>query len=411
MNCTVFYSWQSDLPNKYNRSFIEDALDKAAKKFSCDSSFSIEAVIDRDTYGIPGSPSIVESITSKIARSDLFVCDVSIINNNGGGRPTPNPNVLFELGYASAILGWGRIIMTQNTAFGGIEQLPFDLRGRRILQYNVDDTTDDKAEERKNLKEQLAGIFADAFKFYAVRVLNTKEKIVWWGNWELPSKIKAKGGNLHISRVSSDAFFFHLDLFDGARLGEVAGKAQILTPHSAYARVKTPLEGDCEINFRRRLEGDIWHIDLEVGQACEGFHGANASFNGSYSHIPEAVVNWGYLDEIDLNEIERLTGPFLSIFMNNFQQIDAEDYTNDGELKVVTGSVKGMYTIMESIVVIGDNGNVWCAFLDPGGEVVRYFTNAIIEHQPKPMQEWLSRFAERSLVANVNWDKNQDPEL
>lgn len=140
MNYTVFYSWQSDLENRYNRSFIQDVLDKATKAFSKDENFSLDAVVDRDTFGMPGSPSIVESITGKIAKSDIFVCDISIINLSSTGRPTPNPNVLYELGFASALLGWERIIMIQNTAFGNIEKLPFDLRGRRILQYHLDST-------------------------------------------------------------------------------------------------------------------------------------------------------------------------------------------------------------------------------------------------------------------------------
>lgn len=32
MKCTIFYSWQSDLPNKDNRSFIENCIEKAIKK-------------------------------------------------------------------------------------------------------------------------------------------------------------------------------------------------------------------------------------------------------------------------------------------------------------------------------------------------------------------------------------------
>ncbi len=95
MNHKVFYSWQSDLDDKYNRNFIEDILKKAVKNISKNKDFSLEAFIDRDTVDIPGSPSIVESITGKIAKSDNFVCDVSIINNSTGGRHTPNPNVLF----------------------------------------------------------------------------------------------------------------------------------------------------------------------------------------------------------------------------------------------------------------------------------------------------------------------------
>jgi predicted nucleotide-binding protein len=113
---TIFYSWQSDLDAKYNRNFILDALEKAVKALGRDSSVTLDAVIDRDTMGLPGSPSIVESITAKIAKSDLFIADISIIGPKRKYRPTPNPNVLFELGYASAILGWERIILIQNTS-------------------------------------------------------------------------------------------------------------------------------------------------------------------------------------------------------------------------------------------------------------------------------------------------------
>lgn len=65
---------------------------------SKDDSITLEAVVDRDTMGLPGSPSIVESITAKIARSDLFIADVSIVSPRRNLRPTPNPNVLIELG-------------------------------------------------------------------------------------------------------------------------------------------------------------------------------------------------------------------------------------------------------------------------------------------------------------------------
>lgn len=404
MNHTIFYSWQSDLENRFNRSFIQDALEKAVKKISSIEGFAVDAVIDRDTYGIPGSPSIVESITSKIAKSDIFVCDISIINYTSGFRPTPNPNVLYELGFASAILGWDRIIMVQNVAFGGIDKLPFDLRGRRILQYNADETTEKKADQKAKLKESLINTFFEAFRYYSNNGLNTKEKIVWWGRWVLATKIKARGGSIHISRVSSDAFFFDLNIYDGARTGEVSGKAQIITPHSAYARIKSTFDEDCEINFRRRLDGNTWYIDVEEGETCKSFHGMGATFGGAYGHVTESVVNWGYLDEIDLNEIERLTGKYLLPFLENFQQIHAEENEQDVSFKVLKAGVKGLYTLMEAIVVCDNQGNLWCAYLDSEANAVRFFTNANYELRPFAIQEWLSRFEDRRLIINENAD-------
>lgn len=74
------------------------------------------------------------------------------------------------------------------------------------------------------------------------------------------------------------------------------------------------------------------------------------------------VINYGYLDEIDLNEIERMTGKYLSVFLDNFQQFSIEKDEKDNELIVITAGVKGLYTIMESIVVLNKFGNIWCAF-------------------------------------------------
>jgi len=46
MECKVFYSWQTDLPNSTNRGFIQTALEKAAKSIRDDESIVIEPVID-----------------------------------------------------------------------------------------------------------------------------------------------------------------------------------------------------------------------------------------------------------------------------------------------------------------------------------------------------------------------------
>ncbi len=151
MDCKIFYSWQSDLPNNTNRTFIGYALDKAVKSIRNDDSIKVEPVIDRDTQNVPGSPDIVKTIFNKIEQAQIFVCDVSIINKDTNSRPTPNPNVLIELGYAMKTLGEGKFIMVMNTAFGTLEKLPFDLRTRRIITYNMPEDNQEKSTERNKL--------------------------------------------------------------------------------------------------------------------------------------------------------------------------------------------------------------------------------------------------------------------
>jgi hypothetical protein len=151
---TVFYSWQSDLPNSTNRGLILDALERAAKKIRRDDSVAVEPVVDRDTQNVPGAPDIAHTIFQKIEKADAFVADVSIINP-GLGRPTPNPNVLIELGYALKTLGNARTILVANTASGPIEALPFDLRTKRVLGYQLGTGADDKPDQRQKLQDGL----------------------------------------------------------------------------------------------------------------------------------------------------------------------------------------------------------------------------------------------------------------
>jgi hypothetical protein len=152
--CIVFYSWQSDLPNATNRGFIQKALENVAKMVRNDDSIHVEPVIDRDTLGVPGSPDIADTIFSKIEQAQIFVCDVSIINE-GASRPSPNPNVLIELGYAKKALGQERIIMVLNEAYGRVEMLPFDLRLRRVIPYSMPEDSNDRATERRKLEARL----------------------------------------------------------------------------------------------------------------------------------------------------------------------------------------------------------------------------------------------------------------
>jgi hypothetical protein len=154
MKQIVFYSWQSDLPNPCNRGFIQEALENAAAAIKADDRIAIEPVVDRDTQGVPGAPDISSTIFSKITAADVFVADVSI-TGRGEKRATPNPNVLIELGYAFKALGYERVILVFNRAFGRIEELPFDLRTRRVLVYEMPTEGRQRGTERKSLEKQL----------------------------------------------------------------------------------------------------------------------------------------------------------------------------------------------------------------------------------------------------------------
>ena len=160
----IFYSWQSDLPKRQNEYFIQKCLEKAIKKLTNDESITVVPRIEQDTSNSSGSPGIAETIFIKIDACQIFVADVSIINNNWLNklfkkRLTPNPNVLIELGYATYRLSWERIICVHNNAFGKVESLPFDIRSQRISQYSYDGKTN-----LESAQENLTGILYKAVK-------------------------------------------------------------------------------------------------------------------------------------------------------------------------------------------------------------------------------------------------------
>jgi len=148
MKRKIFYSWQSDLPNNTNRGLIERAAESAAKKIRDDDSLAVEPVIARDTDGHPGAPNIAEAIFDQIDTSDIFLADVTFVAKVGTDR-VPNSNVLVELGYALSRLGKSKMLLVMNTAHGGPEKLPFDLKMLRTITYAADKLS--IAEARKYL--------------------------------------------------------------------------------------------------------------------------------------------------------------------------------------------------------------------------------------------------------------------
>ncbi len=194
----VFYSWQSDSPRETNFDLIEESLKNAADIISRED--SIPVVIDRDTRGVGGSPCIVDTITKKIKKCDVFVWDSTIVYKSP--KPAPNANVILEYGYALAILGEGRMIAIMNES-GGVspKDLPFDFKGTRRWPIRYSLAIGDKKYATKRariithltkifvialrgaLKEPKTGAIQNDVDFYVARRFWTIIDSSWLLNW------------------------------------------------------------------------------------------------------------------------------------------------------------------------------------------------------------------------------------
>ncbi|GAB2905001.1 hypothetical protein GCM10027046_38390 [Uliginosibacterium flavum] len=165
----IFYSWQADRSTKTCRNLIERALQQAIAELSSDAEIDKaireELELDKDTKNVPGSPPIVETIFNKIDEAAIFVPDLTFVGSRADGRPTPNPNVLIEYGWALKSLTHSRIVPVMNTAHGEPtgESMPFDMRHlRNPIQFCCPDSADETA--RKTARQGLVKAFKEALQ-------------------------------------------------------------------------------------------------------------------------------------------------------------------------------------------------------------------------------------------------------
>jgi hypothetical protein len=160
---TVFYAWQSDTPQRFNRYLIRMALEVAARRINEDTTLDVELHIDSDTQGVPGQPPITDTILKKIAECDVFAPDLTFVALTDDGKFVPNPNVMVEYGYALCAKSHAAMLAMMNTAFGPPENLPFDMGHlRHPIQYYASSTA--KNAERRAARKTLAGRIEEALR-------------------------------------------------------------------------------------------------------------------------------------------------------------------------------------------------------------------------------------------------------
>lgn len=134
---SLFFAWQSDFGPSRNQ--ISDALkrlESEAAQWLMPSPLVIELAVEPED----GAVRIDSSLQDKIARTDLFVADVTPVYRYSG-KLCPNPNVLVEIGFALAALAPPQIILIERArddvpGDGVPGTLPFDIRQVHRIRYD-----------------------------------------------------------------------------------------------------------------------------------------------------------------------------------------------------------------------------------------------------------------------------------
>lgn len=165
MEVRIFYSWQSKTDLEFNKKFIEECLKSAIKIIKPKLEIGTEIYLDRDTKDIPGTPNVLLSINQKIEICNIFLCDLSFINNSdyqilNQEELFVSPNVMKEFGQAESSIGTNNIICVSNIAYGKPSEIsmPFDIRQYRWpIEYELSkNNIGDKENQKNKLVEKLA---------------------------------------------------------------------------------------------------------------------------------------------------------------------------------------------------------------------------------------------------------------
>jgi hypothetical protein len=303
MTQQVFYSWQSDHPNSTNRGFIQRALEEAVDAIREDDTLAVEPVVDRDTMGLPGAPDIVHSIFEKIERAAALVCDVSIISEASAKRPTPNPNVLVELGYALKALGPTRVLLIMNTAYGEVKKLPFDLDHRRVITYEAGEADADKGAKRRELVKRLVLGLRSIFIHHAADDNEEKKPPV-----ELLEEYFA----------SSAAFFQVKRLV----LDEVKMVCETINALPALAKTD-PLSPEELAAFMKECESAVGDLLCLFAVGCsEGEAQYSKVWSDALSHLADGVTPNRLVDKV------RLYPALLLLYAGGIAAVAGEKYEN-----------------------------------------------------------------------------------
>lgn len=130
----LFQAWQNQ--DREYTDFITKTIQRVVE---IEQSKDIEIEVVRyPAQDEAGSPDVVDMVWEQIANSDLFVGDLTGITQVGD-HIVSNPNVMYEVGIADAVLGEKRVILLCSTETD-ISKLAFDINHKRISPLNKNNT-------------------------------------------------------------------------------------------------------------------------------------------------------------------------------------------------------------------------------------------------------------------------------
>lgn len=220
--------------------------------------------------------------------------------------------------------------------------------------------------------------------------------IEWDGPWTRVGKFN--GGSLEIKNVSDKTFGFTLNVADGGNIGIIEGNANVEATTATYSDNSATGGESCVLTFSNK--GD--KIVITQTDSCLGYGGNGTTFEGEFvkGHVepePKTLSDVQIISKKADDQLQKLTGDNYHVFVDNMQMVGEGIKDHDGwGAKVVNGGVRGLYSIMEAIIITDEkNGFIYAAAIKDGEEVIYYTNNKKFAAQlPKTIEVWREQFTQ-----------------
>lgn len=220
------------------------------------------------------------------------------------------------------------------------------------------------------------------------------------GTFKRHMDTKLTSATLDITNVTDTWFTFKINSSNGANIGNASG--------TAYIDGNSAILDDCKGGILKFMSSECM---LKIDQSGEMtyYAGAGVIFSGDYTST----------NAIEENQDDVLFFTLHEVFSANQEQVfidlvraQYKNFTNTGNLftnakdldnlgaHVHKMGVRGLFTIMESIIMIRDSDNsIWAAVID--NDNVLYFTNTQDVQIPITIEQWRARFKDKMVVQVV----------
>jgi uncharacterized protein len=220
---------------------------------------------------------------------------------------------------------------------------------------------------------------------------------LWAGEWNRIDHSKHEEADMTITKNTSQGFEFSLIAFSGGNSGQLDGSASFVANFAAYK----DSESGCIVEFR--MKDKCIAITTE---GCIGVAGLGVNFDGTYckgkqkkKQTSNVFMDIGvFSNDSELKIFKKLVGKTYGLFEDSFQLVNEEADLDQLNAKVLAGGVRGLFTLMEGIIMHCPNGMLYAAVID--GDTVKYFSNDphYSKKIPITIDRWRDRFKEKKVI-------------